>query len=153
MISYKKISIITVTKNSQKTIEKTIKSFISQDYKNKELILIDGKSSDKTISIIAKYRNKISKLITEKDKGIYDALNKGFKNSKGDIIGILHSDDKYNNEKVLSKIMKVFNNKNVSLIHTNVEIKYKNLKEYFLQKNNSEMKTLKGLMPPHWNFL
>ena len=123
MISYKKISIITVTKNSQKTIEKTIKSFISQDYKNKELILIDGKSSDKTISIIAKYRNKISKLITEKDKGIYDALNKGFKNSKGDIIGILHSDDKYNNEKVLSKIMKVFNNKNVSLIHTNVEIK------------------------------
>ena len=122
-------------------MRKTIKSFISQDYKNKELILIDGKSSDKTISIIAKYRNKISKLITEKDKGIYDALNKGFKNSKGDIIGILHSDDKYNNEKVLSKIMKVFNNKNVSLIHTNVEIKYKNLKEYFLQKNNSEMKT------------
>ena len=52
MISYKKISIITVTKNSQKTIETTIKSFIKQDYKNKELILIDGKSSDKTISII-----------------------------------------------------------------------------------------------------
>ena len=56
MISYKKISIITVTKNSQKTIETAIKSFIKQNYKNKELILIDGKSSDKTISIINKYK-------------------------------------------------------------------------------------------------
>ena len=128
MISYRKISIITVTKNSQKTIETAIKSFFKQDYKNKELILIDGKSSDKTISIINKYKNKISKFITEKDKGIYDALNKGFKNSKGDIIGILHSDDKYNNQKVLSKIMRVFNEKNVSLIHTNVDIKYKKFK-------------------------
>ena len=62
MISYKKISIITVTKNSQKTIETAIKSFIKQDYKNKELILIDGKSSDKTISIINKYKKKYPNL-------------------------------------------------------------------------------------------
>lgn len=150
MISYKKISIITVTKNSQKTIETAIKSFIKQDYKNKELILIDGKSSDKTISIINKYKNKISKFISEKDKGIYDALNKGFKNSKGDIIGILHSDDKYNNEKVLSKIMRVFNDKNVSLIHTNVDIKYKKFKRIFISKKQFRNEDFsKGLMPPH----
>lgn len=150
MKNYKKISIITVTKNSQKTIESTIKSFIKQDYKNKELILVDGKSSDKTISIIKKYKKKISKIITEKDKGIYDALNKGFKNSKGEVIGILHSDDNYKNEKVLSKIMKFFNDKNVSLVHTNVEIKYKKFKRIFNSKkqfNNDDFS--KGLMPPH----
>ena len=127
MKNYKKISVVTVTKNSQKTVESTIKSFISQDYKNKELILIDGKSLDKTISIVNKYKNIISKLIIEKDKGIYDALNKGFKCANGDIIGILHSDDRYNNKEVLTKVMKIFNNEKVSLVHTNVDIKYKKL--------------------------
>ncbi len=150
MKSYKKISIITVTKNSQNTIESTIKSFIKQDYKNKELIIVDGKSSDKTISIIKKYKDKISKFITEKDKGIYDALNKGFKNSKGEIIGILHSDDQYNNEKVISKIMRVFNNTKVSLVHTNVDIKYKKFKRIFLSKKQFKNEDFsRGLMPPH----
>ena len=64
----KKISIITATKNSEVTIEKTIKSFIKQEYKNKELILVDGKSQDRTLSIIKKYKNQISKTIIEKDK-------------------------------------------------------------------------------------
>ena len=150
MKTYKKISIITVTKNSQKTIGSTIKSFIKQDYKNKELIIVDGKSSDKTISIINKYKDKISNIIIEKDKGIYDALNKGFKNSKGEIIGILHSDDQYNNEKVISKIMGIFNNKKVSLVHTNVDIKYKKFKRIFLSKKQFKNQDFsRGLMPPH----
>ena len=96
----KKISIITATKNSEVTIEKTIKSFIKQEYKNKELILVDGKSQDRTLSIIKKYKNQISKTIIEKDKSIYDALNKGFKIASGDVVGILHSDDKYYDKKV-----------------------------------------------------
>lgn len=150
MKNYKKISVVTVTKNSQKTVESTIKSFISQDYKNKELILVDGKSLDKTISIVNKYKNIISKLIIEKDKGIYDALNKGFKCANGDIIGILHSDDRYNNKEVLTKVMKIFNNEKVSLVHTNVDIKYKKLKRKFKSKNQFKNDDFsKGLMPPH----
>lgn len=145
-----KISIITVTKNSQKTVEGTLKSFIRQQYKKKELIIIDGMSADKTISIIHKYKNIISKIIMERDKGIYDALNKGFKSAKGDIIGILHSDDKYHNKNVLSKVMNIFNNKNVDLIHTNVKIKYKDFKRNFNSKNSFKNRDFsRGLMPPH----
>ena len=89
------ISIITVVLNAEKTIEKTIKSVISQSYKNFELIIIDGGSTDGTIDVIRKYNNKISYWISEKDKGIYYAMNKGIKKSSGNIIGILNSDDYY----------------------------------------------------------
>jgi glycosyltransferase involved in cell wall biosynthesis len=150
MNHYKKISIITVTKNSEKTIEKTIKSYIQQNYKNKELIIVDGNSLDGTMSIINKYRDEIDKLISEKDKGIYDALNKGLKIAKGEIIGILHSDDKYFNKTTLNKIMNLFNNENASLIHTNVEIKYKKFKRIFCSQNQFSSKDFsRGLMPPH----
>ena len=90
-----KISIITVTKNSERYLEKNILSVVNQNYKNYEHIIIDGKSTDKTINIINKYRNKIKYFISEKDKGLYDAMNKGIKKSTGDIIGILNSDDIY----------------------------------------------------------
>jgi len=87
------ISIITVCKNSERSIEKTIKSVINQKYKNIEYILIDGKSDDKTLSKIRKYKNKIKKIVSEKDQGIYDAFNKGLKLAKGDLIGFVNSDD------------------------------------------------------------
>ena len=90
-----KITIITVTKNSEKYLEKNILSVINQNYKNYEHIIIDGKSTDKTIDIVNKYENKIKYFISEKDKGLYDAMNKGIKKSTGDIIGILNSDDIY----------------------------------------------------------
>ncbi len=89
------ISIITVVLNRKNTIEKTIKSVINQKYKNYELIIIDGGSSDGTMDIIKKYQNKIDLIISKKDKGIYNAMNKGLKYAKGDIIGILNSDDVY----------------------------------------------------------
>ena len=146
----KKISIITATKNSEVTIEKTIKSFIKQEYKNKELILVDGKSQDRTLSIIKKYKNQISKTIIEKDKSIYDALNKGFKIASGDVVGILHSDDKYYDKKVLSKIMRMFEENKASILHTNVLIKYKNFERNFYSKNKFTNRDFsKGLMPPH----
>jgi glycosyltransferase involved in cell wall biosynthesis len=92
-----KISIITVSLNSEHKIEKTIKSVINQNYiKNKiEHIIIDGKSVDKTIKILKKYKSKIFYYESKKDKGIYDAINKGIKIATGDIIGILNSDDFY----------------------------------------------------------
>jgi hypothetical protein len=103
-----KISIITVTKNSEKYLEKNILSVHKQKYKNYEHIIIDGKSTDKTIDIINKHKRKIKYFISEKDSGLYDAMNKGIKKSTGDIIGILNSDDIYYN-KTLSIVNKYFN--------------------------------------------
>ena len=87
------ISIITIVYNGAKTIEFAIKSVINQNYPNIEYIIIDGGSNDGTIEIIKKYETRITKWISEKDKGIYDAINKGIRYSQGDIIGIVNSDD------------------------------------------------------------
>jgi len=89
------ISIITVSFNSVKTIEKTILSVLNQTYKNTEYIIIDGGSTDGTIDIIKKYSDRISYWVSEKDNGISDAFNKGILASHGEIIGIINSDDWY----------------------------------------------------------
>lgn len=88
-----KISIITVSFNSEKTIEETILSVINQKYTNFEYIIIDGGSTDCTLDIVDKYRDRISVIISEKDNGISDAFNKGIKLSTGDLIGLINSDD------------------------------------------------------------
>ncbi len=90
-----KISIITVTKNSEKFLVENINSLKNQSYKNFEHIIIDGKSTDKTLEIIKKHEDKIDYWVSESDNGLYDAMNKGIKVSTGDIIGILNSDDIY----------------------------------------------------------
>ncbi len=87
------ISIITVCYNSEKTISRTIESIVNQTYKNIEYIIIDGKSYDKTLEIIDNYKHNISKVISEKDNGIYDAFNKGLNACNGDLIGFVNSDD------------------------------------------------------------
>ncbi len=87
------ISIITVCYNSEKTILNTIESIINQKYKNIEFIIIDGKSHDRTLSILEKHKTHISKIVSEKDDGIYDAFNKGLNIAKGDLIGFVNSDD------------------------------------------------------------
>lgn len=88
-----KISIITITYNSGSTLEDTILSVISQDYNNLEYLIIDGGSSDNTLDIVNKYRDKIAFVISEPDKGISDAFNKGIKYATGEIVGIINSDD------------------------------------------------------------
>ncbi|MPW86995.1 glycosyltransferase, partial [Moraxella catarrhalis] len=90
-----KVSVITACFNSEKTIEDTILSVLHQTYKNIEYIIIDGASTDSTLEIIQKYRDQIACVMSEKDKGIYDAMNKGIKRSSGDIIALLNSDDFY----------------------------------------------------------
>jgi len=86
-------SIVTVVYNGENTIEETIKSILAQTYKNVEYIIIDGGSTDGTLDIIKKYENEISYWESETDKGIYDAMNKGIRISKGEIIGIVNADD------------------------------------------------------------
>ncbi|MCH5203687.1 MAG: glycosyltransferase [Oscillospiraceae bacterium] len=89
-----KISIVTITFNSEKTLERTIQSVISQDYENVEYIIVDGASNDKTLDIIKSYADKgITSWISEPDKGISDAFNKGISLATGEIIGIINSDD------------------------------------------------------------
>lgn len=88
-----KISIITISFNSENTIEETINSVVSQEYSNLEYVIIDGGSTDRTLEIAGKYRDKIATIISEPDKGISDAFNKGIKNATGEIIGIINSDD------------------------------------------------------------
>ncbi len=88
-----KISIITVSFNSESTIEETLKSITSQDYDNLEYLIIDGGSTDSTLSIVDKYKARIARVVSEKDKGISDAFNKGISLATGDIIGIINSDD------------------------------------------------------------
>ena len=105
-----KISIVTISYNSEKTIEDTILSVISQDYPNKEYIIIDGASTDNTLNIIAKYKANISKVISEKDDGISDAFNKGISNSTGDIICLINSDDRLL-PGALSKVAQEFDGK------------------------------------------
>ncbi len=93
-----KVSIITVCFNSEKTIERTIKSVFDQTYKNIEYIIIDGASTDKTLEIIDRYRDKFKerlKVVSEKDDGIYFAMNKGIALCTGILIGIINSDDWY----------------------------------------------------------
>lgn len=88
-----KISIITITYNSEATLEDTIKSVIAQDYPELEYIIVDGLSQDGTMDIVRKYADNISIVISEKDKGISDAFNKGIRAATGDVIGIINSDD------------------------------------------------------------
>lgn len=113
---YPKISIITVTYNSEKYLEQTILSVINQNYPNLEYIIIDGDSTDNTLEIIKKYEDSITYWKSEKDNGIYDAINKGILVSTGKFIGIINSDDWYE-ENVFNVINKNILNEDPDIIH------------------------------------
>ena len=119
----KLISIITVVKDGEDTIEKCINSVLNQNYKNIEYIIIDGNSSDNTMSIINKYKEKISLVLSENDKGIWDAMNKGIKLAKGEIIGFLNCDDFYY-ENSFKTVNNYFNNFDIDFLFGTVK-KYK----------------------------
>lgn len=144
-----KISIITVSFNSAKTIEKTILSVLEQTYDNIEYIIIDGNSTDDTLSIIKKYENKII-YISEPDKGLYDAMNKGIIMASGNIIGILNSDDVFYNEGILKGIAGFHKTNMVDASIGNV-VQHANGK--IIRKYRSENwipdKLKIGFMPPH----
>jgi len=105
-----KISIITVCYNRSATIEKTILSVLNQDYPNIEYIIIDGGSKDGTPAIIEKYADKLDVFISEPDNGMYDAINKGLNLITGDVFGLMHSDDVFYDNNVVSKIAEAFKN-------------------------------------------
>lgn len=147
-----KVSIITVSFNSRSTIEETILSVLSQDYKNIEYIIIDGKSSDGTVEIINKYSSQVSKFISEPDLGIYDAINKGIKLSSGEIVGILNSDDVLAHPNVISNIVDVFYEKDkTDMVFGDVLFvnAFNKVVRKYSSKNWSPSKLGFGYMPAH----
>lgn len=151
-----KISIITVCLNSEATIESAIRSVIQQEYTDIEYIVIDGKSTDKTMDIIEKYKDKIFKIISEKDEGMYFAINKGIKLATGEVIGILNSDDFFSNNTVISKIVQTFLLKKTDAVYGDLQYvsrddEAKIIRNWRSKPYNSGL-FLRGWMPPHPTF-
>lgn len=151
-----KVSIITVTYNSASTIEQTIQSVLNQSYTNIEYIIIDGVSTDGTLDILNRYKGQIHKIVSEKDKGIYDALNKGIDLATGDVIGILHSDDFYMSSNVIENVANSINQNQCDALYANLYYVDKDdtnkIKRKWHSGNYSEGAFLNGWMPPHPTF-
>ena len=151
-----KISIITICFNAGETIAQTIESVLSQTYKDIEYILVDGGSKDNTLEIIERYRTRIHKIVSEKDEGLYDALNKGLTLCSGEVVGFLHADDVYANEKVIEKYVQAFEKKEIDAVYADLKYVAQGDQEKIVRKwvsgEYKEGAFLKGWMPPHPTF-
>ena len=145
-----KISVITVSFNSEKTIAETIDSVLEQDYKKFDYTIIDGNSTDNTVKISESYKDKFAakgidfRIISEKDNGIYDAMNKGIKMTQGEIVGIINSDDYYQ-PGALSKVAAFYEKENFDLMYADLRI-FGNGKEYIKRARLDKKFTTR-----HWN--
>jgi len=99
-----KISVLTVCRNAEATIARTIESFLAQEHGDKEMIIIDGASSDATLAVARRYRAPQIRIVSEPDRGMYDALNKGLALYDGEAMGVLNADDRYHDTRVLSRV-------------------------------------------------
>ena len=149
-----KISIITVCFNSEEFIRDTIESVLSQDYSEIEYIIIDGLSKDNTMHIITEYQSKITKIVSEPDQGIYDAMNKGIQLATGDVIGILNSDDFFEDTQVISDVVNCFHSApEASLIFGDVvfvdPLNTQKITRFYSSKKFRSWKLRFGWMPPH----
>lgn len=151
-----KISIITSVFNNKETIAEAIESVLSQTYAKIEYIVVDGASTDGTVDVIEQYSKNIDTFVSEPDKGIYDGLNKGIALATGDIIGFLHSDDLFENECVVTKIVEAFKKKHADSIYGDLTYVSKEDTSHVVRFWKSGMFTLaklkRGWMPPHPTF-
>ncbi len=151
-----KISIITVCLNAADTIEETIQSVFAQTYPSVEYILIDGKSTDGTLEILNKYRHRFAALVSEKDTGLYAAINKGVKMASGDLIGILHADDLYASAYVLEEIAALVNSAPYDAVYADLEYVNRENPSKIVRYWKSGMyksgSFRLGWMPPHPTF-
>ncbi len=148
-----KISIITTTYNSSGFVRDAIMSVISQTWTGIEYIIIDGGSSDNTLEIIEEYKPRIAQVISEPDKGRYDAMNKGIKLATGDVIGFLHSDDIFESDQTIEKIADCFEKKHTDLIYGDCLYVSKKNTDMVIRRWKSKSfvpeMLRKGWMPPH----
>jgi glycosyltransferase involved in cell wall biosynthesis len=150
-----KVSIITATYNSASTVQDTLQSVKDQCYNNIEHLVIDGCSTDSTLELVSKF-DHVAKVVSEKDKGIYDAMNKGIQLATGEIIGILNSDDFYPNNDVINNVVQHFKETGcdalyADLIYVNADRTNKVIRKWKSGEFNSE-KFMRGWMPPHPTF-
>lgn len=145
-----KISVITVSYNSAETIAETIEHVLAQTYSNYEYIIVDGLSTDNTVEIVKSYADKFAEkgigynIVSEKDNGIYDAMNKGIALTDGDIVGIINSDDYYNDD-TLEKVAKFY-------AETGFDIMYADLRIFGEKKEYTKKSSLnKKFTTRHWN--
>lgn len=150
------VTIITATYNSASSLEDCIKSVISQTYKNIEYIIIDNCSTDSTLDIAKTYSDNVSRIISEPDKGIFDALNKGIQIASGDIIGFLHADDFYANSTVIENVISKFEGNTCDSLYGDLQYvaKYNTQKiiRNWIAGDYKAKKLLNGWMPPHPTF-
>jgi len=148
-----KISIITVSYNSKSTIVDTILSVANQTYQPKEHIVIDGGSTDGTVDKILDHRDKLSKIVSEADQGIYDAMNKGVSLAEGDIIGFLNSDDLYADTQILGEVVHWMQHYRLESVYGDlVYVDCHNMNRivrYYSSKNFSPRQIALGCMPAH----
>lgn len=148
-----KISVITACHNSEKYIEHTIRSVVSQTHRDLEYIIVDGKSEDQTIEIIRSFGSSVSKWISEPDRGLYDALNKGLEMATGDVVGFLHSDDFFTTDKVLENIALTFEKEKSMAVYGDIQFVDPADVERPLTNRKagkcSRLKLLMGWSPPH----
>lgn len=148
-----RISIITAVYNREETISSAIESVLNQQYKNVEYIVVDGKSTDRTQEIIQRYRSQIAKSICEEDNGIYEALNKGIRESTGDVVGFLHADDLLASKNVLGKVADAFSDPSIEAAYGDLLYVNKNNPErivrYWKSGSFQVNRFRWGWMPPH----
>lgn len=150
-----KVSIITVTYNSALTVRDTIESVLSQNYRHIEYIVIDGNSTDSTMDIVNEYRDRIDVIVSEPDRGLYDAMNKGIARATGDVVGILNSDDFFSGNNIISTIVGEFNDE-VDAVYGDVVFispaKHNKEIRYFSSKIFKPSRIAMGLSPAHPSF-
>ncbi len=151
-----KVSIITVCYNSIQTLRQTIESVLSQNYPDIEYIIIDGDSTDGTVELIQNYGKRIAQFVSEKDQGIYDALNKGISRATGEVVGILHADDFYEHREVITQVAQALSNQpSDSLYGDLVYVNAKNPDQVIRFWRSGEYRQgvfRWGWMPPHPTF-
>lgn len=154
-----KISIITATFNSGKTVRDTIESVLRQNYPDIEYVIKDGASKDNTLEICREYEplfNGRMKIISAPDKGIYDAMNKGFEAASGEVVGILNSDDFFTSNNVIKKVAETFTATDVDAVYGDIHfVKDENLKKctrYFSSRYFKPSMLRFGFMPAHPSF-
>ena len=151
-----KITVITAVYNNHATIVDAIDSMLAQSHPDVELIVIDGGSTDGTLEVLQAYADNITVLISEPDRGIYDALNKGLVHVTGEVVGFLHSDDVFADAQVLARIAGVFSASGVDAVYGDLEYVKKSAPElvvrYWKSGEYSADKLRHGWMPPHPTF-
>lgn len=151
-----KISIITTTYNSAATIKDTLLSVNGQTYHDIEHIIVDGASKDNTLDIVREYGKRVAKVISEPDKGIYDAMNKGIRVATGDVIGILNSDDFFSSNDVISVVAKTFVENNIDALYGDVHFvnpdDLNKMVRYYSSKIFKPSLFRLGFMPAHPSF-